>query len=194
MRRTILTSLVLLPLLANVQANAASEPKPSTSSVALQAELRSPAGMAEVAMAAAAETPSSLVSTGATAHAAIRESVKTQFMGNFAEAAMKMGGTLEYSMKGSAPTEASAAKVTRAVEVDLSEQELLAQPAVSSVVVHAIVDEQGIPRNVGISHSAGKVVDDKAIAAVSQYRFKPATLDNQPTWSEVSISIKIQKQ
>ena len=34
----------------------------------------------------------------------------------------------------------------------------------------------------------------KAIAAVSQYRFKPATVDNQPTWSAVSIAIKIQKQ
>jgi hypothetical protein len=34
----------------------------------------------------------------------------------------------------------------------------------------------------------------KAIAAVSQYRFKPATLDNKPTWASVSITIKIQKQ
>ena len=33
----------------------------------------------------------------------------------------------------------------------------------------------------------------QAIQAVSQYRFKPATLDNKATWSTVSITIKIEK-
>src|ERR1700722_15555323 len=107
MRRMILTSLVLLPVLAQSVARAATEPKPLTSSVALQAELNKPAGMAEVAMAAGAETPA-LVSTSAVRHAAVRESVKTQFTGEFLEAALRMGGTLEYSMKGSLPTETSA--------------------------------------------------------------------------------------
>jgi hypothetical protein len=47
---------------------------------------------------------------------------------------------------------------------------------------------------VSIVQSAGPVVDRGAIAAVSQYRFKPATVDNHPTWATVSIAIKIQKQ
>ena len=126
-------------------------------------------------------------------HMAVRESVQAKYSDDFVEAALRQGGTLEYSFKASAPAE-SAPKVTRAVEVDLSPQELSAQPAVSNVVVRAIVDENGIPRNVTIKQSAGSVVDKKAVAAVSQYRFKPAMVDNQPTWAAVSISIKIQKQ
>ena len=125
----------------------------------------------------------------------MRESVQTQMLSGFAESALRLGGTLEYAMKGSAPAEASAPSVTRAVEIELSDKELASQPTVSNVVLHAIVDEQGVPRNVqGITRSGGKIVDQKAIAAVSQYRFKPATVDNQPTWAEVSITIKIQKQ
>jgi outer membrane biosynthesis protein TonB len=55
------------------------------------------------------------------------------------------------------------------------------------------VDVNGIPRNVAVTQSAGSLIDEKAIAAVNQYRFQPATLDNKPTWATVSISIKIQK-
>jgi TonB family protein len=193
MRRMILTSLVLFPVLAHAQAGIATEPKPFTSSAALYAELNKPAGLAEVAMAAG-ETPAPISSMSTASHAVVRESVKTQFTGDFLEAALRMGGTLEYSMKGSLPTESSAPTVTRTVGVALSEAELAAQPAVSNVVVHAVVDENGVPRNVAISHSAGKVVDEKAVEAVSQYRFKPATVDNQPTWAEVSIAIKIEKK
>jgi len=189
MRRMILTSLVLVPVLAHAQARTTTEPKPFTSSALLQAELKQPV------MMAAAEAPASLVALNdAASHAAVRESVHEQFSGDFIEAALRQGGTLEYSMKGSAPLESSAPKVTRTVGVELSAQELSAQPAVTNVVVHAIVDENGVPRNLSIAKSAGSVVDQKALAAVSQYRFTPATMDNQPTWSSVSIAIKIQKQ
>jgi TonB family protein len=192
MRRTILTSLVLFPVLAHVPASMAAEPKPLTSSAVLHAELNQPAGLyAEVALAAA-ETPSSMVSLNAASHAVVRESIQAKFSDDFVEAALREGGTLEYTMK-STPVETSAPKVVRTVEVELSQQELAEQPAVSNVVVHAIVDQQGIPRNVAITQSAGRVLDEKAIAAVKQYRFKPATVDNQPTWAAVSIAIKIQK-
>jgi TonB family protein len=186
MRRMILTSLVLFPVLAHAQAGTVTEPKPSTSSAMLQAELKQPAGLAEVAFAASA------ASSSVAAHAVIKQSIQTQYNGDFVEAALRQGGTLEYSMAGSEPMEV-APKITRAVELDLTPQELSEQPAVSTVVVKAIVDEYGIPRNVKIAQSAGPVVDQKAIAAVSQYRFKPATVNNQATWAAVSVSIKIQK-
>jgi TonB family protein len=197
MRRMILTSLVLFPVLAYAQAGSAAEPKPSTSSAVLQAELKQPAGLyAEVALAAAEtkpETPGSMVSLNAASHAAVRESIKTSFSEDFVETALHGGGTLEYTMKAT-PAEASQPRVIRAVEVDLSQQDLAEQPAVSNVVVHAVVDEQGIPRNVAVTKSAGRAIDQKAVAAVSQYRFKPATVDNKPTWAAVSIAIKVQKQ
>ena len=197
MRRMILATLVLFPVLAHAQAGTSVERKPFNSSAVLQAELKQPAGLyAEVALAAAEtkpEAPASMVSLSAASHAAVRESIQARFSDDFAEAALRDGGTLEYTMRAT-PDETSAPKVTRTVEIELSQQELAEQPAVSNVVVHAIVDEQGVPRNVAITRSAGRIVDQKAVAAVSQYRFKPATVDNQPTWAAVSIAIKIQKQ
>jgi TonB family protein len=183
----ILTSLVLLPVMAHAQAATSTEPQPSTSSA--MAELTPPAGLA---VKAAVSKPGSLATNGST-QAAVREFVQTRMADNLMDSAIMKTGTLEYAMMGSAPMESSAPKVTRAVEVSLSEQEMAEQPAVTHVVLHAIVDENGIPRNVAVSQSAGSTVDRKAIEAVSQYRFKPATLDNRATWSTVSITIKIQK-
>jgi len=191
MRRMILATLALFPVLAHAQAGTLTETS-SPSSAVLQAEAKIPAAPAE-ASAGKAAAAGSIGSVNAASETAYRESVQAQFGGDFLEASLRQGGTLEYSFKASAPAE-SAPKVTRAVEVDLSPQELSAQPAVSNVVVRAIVDENGIPRNVTIKQSDGSVVDKKAVAAVSQYRFKPAMVDNQPTWAAVSISIKIQKQ
>jgi hypothetical protein len=196
MRRKILTSLVLLPVMAHAQARTSIEPQPSTSSATLHAEFTHPAGMAELAMAAAAPAAPASASTAAintSSHAAIREFVQTRVTENFVDAALRRGGTLEYAMMGSLPTESSAPRVTRAVEVDLSAQELAAQPAVSNVVVHATVDAYGFPRNLTIVHSAGAVVDKKVLDALGQYRFTPATLDNKPVDDAVTISIKIEK-
>jgi len=192
MRRMILATFALFPVLAHAQTGSLTEPTSSTSSAVLQAEAKAPAGPTEVAMAAVA-APASIGSVNVASHAAFRESIQARYSGDFLEASLREGGTLEYSLRGSLPDE-SAPKVTRAVEVDLSQEDLSEQPAVSTVVVRAIVDENGIPRNVKISQSAGPVVDKKAVAAVSKYRFKPAMVDNQPTWAAVSISIKIQKQ
>jgi TonB family protein len=199
MRRMILTSLVLLPVMAHAQVGTSTEPKPSTSS-AMVADLSqpgSPVSPAKLAMKAAvnkaAAPAASIAMMNTSTHAAVRESVQTRMAENFVDAALLKGGTLEYAMMGSMPSESSAPKVTRSVEVDLSAQEIAGQPAVSQVVLHAIVDVNGVPRNVAVSQSGGSVIDRKAIEAVNQYRFQPATLDNKPTWSAVSITIKIQK-
>jgi TonB family protein len=94
---------------------------------------------------------------------------------------------------GSEPAETSAPKLTRTVELSLSPQELAEQPAQTKVVVHAIVDVNGVPRNVAVTQSGGHVIDRRAVEAVNQYRFTPATVDNKATWSTVSIAIQIQK-
>jgi hypothetical protein len=196
MRRKILASLVLLPVMAHAQALTSIEPQPSPSSAMLQAEQTHPAAMAELAMAAAtpaAAASASVATINMPSHAAIREFVQTRVTENFVDAALRRGGTLEYAMMGSLPTESSAPRVTRAVEVDLSAQELAEQPAVSNIVVHATVDAYGFPRNLSIVRSAGAVVDKKVLDAMSQYRFTPATLDNKPVDAAVTISIKIEK-
>jgi TonB family protein len=202
MRRAIFaTTLILFPVLGHAQAGTATESKQYPTSAGMLAELNRPAGLREVAMAAGAmeakaETPAAaraIVSANLAGHAALRETVQTSVMSNFIEAQMRSAGTLEYSMRAT-PMETTSPQVTQAVEVDLTPAEAASTPAVSKVVVRAIVDEHGVPRNVSVTQSAGPVVDRKAVAAVSQYRFKPATLDNQPTWATVSIAIKIQKQ
>ncbi|MDP9051872.1 MAG: energy transducer TonB [Acidobacteriota bacterium] len=192
MRRMTLTTLLLVPVMAHAQANTAVEPQPFTSS-AMVAGLAQPAELAMNTAVSKAAPAASMATIHTSTHAAVHESVQSRMTENFVDAALLKGGTLEYAMMGSVPTESSAPKVTRAVEVSLSDKELEEQPAVSHVVLHAIVDVNGIPRNVAVTHSAGSVIDRKAIEAVSQYRFTPATLDNKPTWSTVSIAIKIQK-
>jgi len=196
MRRMIFSTLVLLPAMAYAQAGTPSEHQPSTSS-ATEAELTQPAGLARLAIEAAATKAAAPVASIATLgnpnHAMIREMVQTKMMDNFADAALMKGGTLEYALMGSVPAESSAPKVTRAVEVSLSAEELAEQPAVTNVIVHAIVDVNGIPRNVAVTKSGGFAVDRKVVEAVNQYRFQPATVDNKATWASVSISIKIEK-
>ena len=195
MRRMILTSLVLLPALARTQASTAAEPKPSTSSASLRAEFTQPTGAAVHAMAGAAPAAApTAVPTTTIAHAAFREIVHTQMTDDFADAALRQGGTLQYVMYGGGtPTEATVPVLTRAVEIDLSQPELAAEPAVTNVIVRATVDAYGFPRNLAVAQSAGASLDKKALATVSQFRFKPATLDNRPVDAGVLITIKIQK-
>jgi TonB family protein len=161
----------------------------------LQAEVTRPAGFAGMAKAAAtpAAAPASIATVNMSNHAMFREVVQTKVTENLMDTALRQGGTLEFAMMGSLPTESSAPRVTRAVEVDLSGQELAEQPAVSNVVVHATVDAYGFPRNVTIVRSAGAVLDKKVLTAVGQYRFTPATLDNKAVDAAVTITIKIEK-
>jgi TonB family protein len=200
MRRMILTSLVLLPVIAHAQARTSTVTQQSTSSAVNEAELTQPIAATELAMKAAGakaampSTSNAIATMSPSARPVAHQSVQMHATQGFADAAMLQGGTLEYAMLGSEPTESSAPKVTRAVEVSLSNEELAEQPAESKVVVHAVVDAYGIPRNVAVTQSAGHVVDRRAVEAVSQYRFTPATVDNKATWSTVSIAIKIQKQ
>jgi TonB family protein len=212
MRRVILaTTLVLLPVLANAQASTSTESKQYPNSAAQVAELNRPEGLAELAIAAstfpgvrpevkaAAKTAKTAAKAGSinpsdvAGSDALRESVQTQLADSFTDTAFAEAGTLEFGMSAT-PVERSAPKVTRAVEVNLTPAEFAEVPAVSNVAVRAVVDENGIPRNVAIAHSAGPIVDREAIAAVSQYRFKPATVDNRATPISVSIAIKIEKQ
>src|SRR5271156_5451204 len=121
MRRMILAPLVLFPVLAHGQASTSIERKPFNSSAVFQTGVNRPAGLySQVALAAAEikESPASMGSMTAGSHVAVRESVRAMYSDDFVEAALRQGGTLEYSMNAT-PAEASAPKVIRAVEVDL---------------------------------------------------------------------------
>jgi TonB family protein len=205
MRRVLFaTTLILFPVLASAQASTSTESKQYPESAAQMAEFNRPTGLAELAMAASTfksvkpevKTAAKAGSASAAAVAGsstVRETVQTRMADSFTDSAFEHAGTLEFGMS-STPVERSAPKVTHLVEVDLSPSELAEVPAVSNVAVRAVVDENGVPRNVTIARSAGSVVDREAIAAVGQYRFKPATVDNRATPVSVSIAIKLEKQ
>jgi TonB family protein len=57
------------------------------------------------------------------------------------------------------------------------------------VVVNMVVGKDGVPSNLKIVESAGPLVDKNILAAVSQYRFSPGTVSNQPT--EIPLNLEI---
>jgi TonB family protein len=56
-------------------------------------------------------------------------------------------------------------------------------------VVSLIVDTQGNPQRVQVIRHLGKGLDQKAVEAVKQYRFKPAMLHDEPVAVEVKIEV-----
>ncbi len=60
------------------------------------------------------------------------------------------------------------------------------------VMVSLIVDAQGLPEHVHVARSLGMGLDERAIEAVRQYRFKPATYQGKPVPVEVQIEVNFQ--
>jgi TonB family protein len=58
-----------------------------------------------------------------------------------------------------------------------------------SCIVDLIVDTQGMPRNVRVVRPLGRGLDEKAIEAVKQYRFKPAMYQGHPIPFELKIEV-----
>jgi TonB family protein len=57
------------------------------------------------------------------------------------------------------------------------------------VLISTIVDEQGMPTQIRVERSAGHGLDENAVAAVSQYRFRPATLDGKPIAARIRVEV-----
>jgi TonB family protein len=56
-------------------------------------------------------------------------------------------------------------------------------------IVDMVVDEDGKPSDLKVTKSLGATVDKNVLAAVSQFRYKPGTLDNQPTAVPVELEL-----
>jgi TonB family protein len=61
----------------------------------------------------------------------------------------------------------------------------------TKVVVGMIVDKTGRPSDLKIIKSAGPAVDASVLAAVSQYRFTPGMVSNQPIASPLNLEVVI---
>ena len=64
--------------------------------------------------------------------------------------------------------------------------------ASGKVVVSLVVDRDGQPQNVHVIRGAGMGLDEKAVEAVQQYRFKPATQDGKPVPVYLNIEVNFQ--
>ena len=61
-----------------------------------------------------------------------------------------------------------------------------------NVLVHMIVDEQGMPQEVKVVRGLGYGLDEKAVEAVKQYRFKPAMRAGVPMKVEMNVEVNFQ--
>jgi protein TonB len=57
------------------------------------------------------------------------------------------------------------------------------------VVLFLVVDAQGQPRDIRLQRSLGMGLDEKAMAAVSKWRFQPATLDGKPVATQINVEV-----
>ena len=85
----------------------------------------------------------------------------------------------------------SAPVVIFSVEPEFSEEARKAKVA-GNVLVSIIVDASGHPQHVRVIRGIGMGLDEKAVEAVRQYRFKPAMMNGKPVAVEVNFDVNFQ--
>jgi protein TonB len=82
-------------------------------------------------------------------------------------------------------------QLTYQVDAEFSEEARKAKFS-GNVMVDLIVDENGNPSHIKVARGVGMGLDEKAVEAVRQYKFKPATKDGKPVKVEVTIDVNFQ--
>jgi periplasmic protein TonB len=85
----------------------------------------------------------------------------------------------------------SAPVLTFQVDPEFSEEARKAK-FMGIVTVNLIVDQQGKPQNVHVLRGVGMGLDEKAVAAVKQYKFKPAMEGGKPVTVEMNVEVNFQ--
>ena len=150
MRKVIVATLALTPMLLHAQASSPAPTQTSGTSTTLQSKLIQPSDLnSSEADHGTAHVTTSRISTGVVAP-----------------------------------------KLIRTVQI---ESDYLATPRGFNVerktVVAMMVDATGKPSDLKILRSLGPVMDRNVLAAVSQYRFAPGTLDGQPASVPVNLEV-----
>jgi len=81
-------------------------------------------------------------------------------------------------------------KLTFSVEAEFSDEARRAKYE-GTVVISLIVDAQGNPQNIRVGRSLGMGLDEKAMEAVRQYKFKPAIEQKSGKAVPVPISVEV---
>jgi TonB family protein len=148
MRKVIVATLALTPMLLHAQANSPAKTQSSPSSTTLQSKLVNPTEF-NASEAVAHTTTPVRISTGVGAPKLIH-TVAVESDSNW----IPTGFSLE-----------------------------------RTAVVEMTVDVTGKPSDLKIVQSLGPVMDHNVLAAVSQYRFTPGTLDGAPTAVPVNLHV-----
>ena len=82
----------------------------------------------------------------------------------------------------------SAPAVIHSVEPEFSEQ-ARASSLQGTVVLQLIVDAEGNPQNIRVTRHLGMGLDEKAMEAVRQYKFKPAMYQGHPVAVQIVVDI-----
>jgi len=84
-----------------------------------------------------------------------------------------------------------AAKVIHSTEIIYSANELNTND--NHVVVRILVNENGLPQDAKIISSQNPGLNERVLAAVRQYRFHPALLDQQPIPEHVNLTFAFER-
>jgi len=82
----------------------------------------------------------------------------------------------------------SAPSVVHAVQPEFTEEARQANFQ-GNVAIQLVVDSQGNPQNVRVVRHLGMGLDEKAIAAVKQYKFQPAMYQGHPVSVQIVIDV-----
>ncbi len=82
----------------------------------------------------------------------------------------------------------SAPVITYQVDAEFSDQARMAKYQ-GVVIVEFVVDTKGLPQNLHVVRPLGMGLDEKALEAVRQYRFKPAKLNGHPVPVLIDMSV-----
>jgi len=82
-------------------------------------------------------------------------------------------------------------KVLTSADPEFSEEARKAKVS-GNVLVYFIVDENGTPTHVHVARGVGMGLDEKAVEAVRQYKFKPGMKDGKPVKVELAIEVNFQ--
>jgi protein TonB len=85
----------------------------------------------------------------------------------------------------------SAPEVIYSVEPEFSEEARKAKVA-GNVLVSLWVEPNGLPSHVRVVRGVGMGLDEKAVEAVKQYKFKPAMENGKPVEVELNIEVNFQ--
>jgi protein TonB len=85
----------------------------------------------------------------------------------------------------------STPQVIHQVEPDFTTEARKAK-FMGTVIVGCIVNERGVPEDVHVVRGVGLGLNDKAIQAVKQYKFKPAMEGGKPVPVQLNIEVNFQ--